>query len=126
MSIRQRDHRMATSHAEEYLIQQSLCDDPFRAEAWLITAKTLFPHSFAIQFAMYDMYKETHRCADAARELANLMSTFAGEKGLATEMKAIAGTFPVWPGDLQIIFPPCNGFLVTVGSKQMFGGRHQT
>ncbi|XP_028967911.1 integrator complex subunit 10 [Galendromus occidentalis] len=68
-----------------------MCDDPFRAEAWLITAKTLFPNSFAIQFAMYDMYKGTHRSSDAARELANLMSTFPSEQGLASEMKSIAG-----------------------------------
>ncbi|OQR68125.1 integrator complex subunit 10-like [Tropilaelaps mercedesae] len=81
---------VAGSPAEDYLIARSNCKDPFVSEAWLLTAKTLFPNSFSVQFAIYAMYKESQRYAEAASQLTDLLVTFGREPALWPEMRLVA------------------------------------
>lgn len=76
--------------AEEYLISRSSCSDPYESDAWLLTAKTLFPGSFSVQFAIYAMYKESQRYAEAATQLTDLLVAFGREPALWPEMRLIA------------------------------------
>lgn len=76
--------------AEEYLISRSNCSDPLESEAWLLTAKTLFPTSFSVQFAIYVMYKENQRYSEAASQLTDLLVSFGSEPSLWPEMRLVA------------------------------------
>lgn len=62
---------------EEYIImraKEDLNTDPYAAKAWMLTAKTLFPTNFNVQFEAYMMEKAAGRlqeCADCFTALIN-------------------------------------------------------
>lgn len=41
--------------------------DPHASKAWIITAKTLFPNDFGIQFEAYQLEKKSGNYEEAAR-----------------------------------------------------------
>lgn len=61
------------SSEEKYLIQRAkAATDPNVAKAIILTAKTLYPKNFKIQFAAYDMEKKAKNYDEAAKSLSHL------------------------------------------------------
>lgn len=51
---------MSTEQNPEYLIakaQLAQTRDPYEAKAWIITAKTLYPQDFFVQYAAFEQEK---------------------------------------------------------------------
>lgn len=68
-----------TLSSEEYVIQRAklaLEDDPLSAKAWMITAKTLYPNNFGVQFEAYQIEKNAGRVKEAAKCFSDLISKF--------------------------------------------------
>ncbi|GFS16131.1 integrator complex subunit 10 [Elysia marginata] len=63
--------------------------DPYSAKAWLITAKSLFPQSFVIQFEFYIVEKAAKNVEEAARILQDMLQNFPNEQALWTEVQSI-------------------------------------
>jgi len=78
---------LLVSKAREYLET-----DPSSAKAWLITAKTLFPKEFSVQFEAYAIEKAAGNVKQAGLLLKDLVfsSDFENESRLWEEMSAIA------------------------------------
>ncbi|KAF2903241.1 hypothetical protein ILUMI_02937 [Ignelater luminosus] len=67
---------------EEYVVQNAknaLKVDPVAAKAWMITAKTLYPHNFAVQFEAYKIEKEAGHVKEAAKYFSDLLGKFQQE-----------------------------------------------
>lgn len=68
-----------TLSSEEYVIHRAklaLKDDPLSAKAWMITAKTLYPNNFGVQFEAYQIEKNAGRVKEAAKCFSDLISKF--------------------------------------------------
>lgn len=55
---------------EQYLISKAKTTqtcDPYASKAWIITAKTLFPNDFGVQFEAYRLEREAENFEEAAR-----------------------------------------------------------
>ncbi|XP_055958775.1 integrator complex subunit 10 [Patella vulgata] len=63
--------------------------DPWAAKAWLITARTLFPGSFLIQFESYQLEKGARNIKDAAVHLEDMLKNFQHEGNLWNEVQSI-------------------------------------
>ncbi|XP_043231814.1 integrator complex subunit 10-like isoform X1 [Amphibalanus amphitrite] len=63
---------------------------PDEARAWLLTAKTLFPRSFSIQFESYRLDREALSVKDSAAHLERLCREFPDEPDLWAEMRVLA------------------------------------
>ncbi|GAB6027449.1 Integrator complex subunit 10 [Chamberlinius hualienensis] len=77
---------------EEYLVfraKQAQTHNKAEAKAWLITAHTLFPNNFKIQFEAYCMHKENDNVQEAARSLQILFINFPNEELVRREMSSI-------------------------------------
>uniref|UniRef100_A0A336LXP2 Integrator complex subunit 10 n=1 Tax=Culicoides sonorensis TaxID=179676 RepID=A0A336LXP2_CULSO len=65
------------SSEEKYLIQRAkAATDPNVAKAIILTAKTLFPQNFKIQFTAYQFEKQAGNYDEAAKSLSHLLVTF--------------------------------------------------
>uniref|UniRef100_T1J3C9 Integrator complex subunit 10 n=1 Tax=Strigamia maritima TaxID=126957 RepID=T1J3C9_STRMM len=77
---------------EEYMILEARKrreTDPYAAKAWLLTAKTLFPENFDIQYEVYTNAKNSKNPKDAARYLEDLFIHFQLDSGLWKELQSI-------------------------------------
>ncbi|KAK3580142.1 hypothetical protein CHS0354_013417 [Potamilus streckersoni] len=63
--------------------------DPYAAKAWMITARTLFPQNFSIQFEAYSLEKMAKNVKEAAKLLESLYSSFPHENKLWQEVRSI-------------------------------------
>ncbi|KRT82763.1 hypothetical protein AMK59_4050 [Oryctes borbonicus] len=64
---------------EEYVIQRAknaLITDPISAKAWMITAKTLYPNNFGVQFEAYRIEKTAGHLKEAAKCFSDLIGKF--------------------------------------------------
>lgn len=64
---------------EEYVIQkakQALQTDPLSAKAWMLTAKTLYPNNFGVQFEAYKIEKCSGHVKETAKCFSNLIGKF--------------------------------------------------
>ncbi|GAB0086990.1 Integrator complex subunit 10 [Sergentomyia squamirostris] len=64
---------------EQYLISRAkseLLKDPYEAKAWIITAKTLYPNDFGIQFEAYKLEKGENNYEEAAKCFSYIVITF--------------------------------------------------
>ncbi|KAI4457963.1 hypothetical protein MML48_7g00011999 [Holotrichia oblita] len=64
---------------EEYVIQRAkiaLTVDPVAAKAWMITAKTLYPNNFGVQFEAYRIEKTAGHLKEAAKCFSDLIGKF--------------------------------------------------
>lgn len=67
---------------EEYVIQRAksvLQTDPVAAKAWMITAKTLYPNNFSVQFEAYKIEKNAGHVKEAAKYFSDLLGKFQQE-----------------------------------------------
>lgn len=77
---------------EDWLVSRarlSFKSDPYAAKAWMLTARTLFPNSFNIQFEAYNLEKQAKNSKEAAKLLENLYILFPDERRLWSEVHSI-------------------------------------
>ncbi|KAF5298601.1 hypothetical protein FQR65_LT09696 [Abscondita terminalis] len=77
---------------EEYVVERAkraLKIDPVAAKAWMITAKTLYPNNFSVQFEAYKIEKEAGHLKEAAKYFSDLLGKFQQEPEFWQEMKML-------------------------------------
>lgn len=82
-----------TEDDEDYIIsraKEAHKHNIYSAKAWMLTAKTLFPSNFKIQFEAYLMEKQSGNVQEAAECFSSLMSARQNLPDLLTEITAIA------------------------------------
>ncbi|CAH1796268.1 unnamed protein product, partial [Owenia fusiformis] len=70
--------------------RQCLTTDPYASKAWLLTARTLFPKNFSIQFEAYGIAKAEQDTKEAARLLEEMFTEFPDKEKLACELQSIS------------------------------------
>ncbi|XP_061432065.1 integrator complex subunit 10-like [Lethenteron reissneri] len=81
--------------------------DPWAAKAWLLTARTIYPGDFAIQFEMYLLEKNAQRATDAARLLCEMFVQFPEKPPLWREINCITSALRAENPDAQTQFLRC-------------------
>ena len=82
---------MATD--DEWFVQKaqaSLRSDVHAAKAWLLTARTLYPRSFPIQFEAYNIEKSNKNVKEVATIIEEMMVTFPQEPQLWREIHSMS------------------------------------
>ncbi|XP_044728934.1 integrator complex subunit 10 [Chrysoperla carnea] len=77
---------------EDYVIfkaKYALKTDPILAKTWMITAKTLYPNNFSVQFEAYLVEKNAKNIKDAAKSLSEIVSSFQQHSELWKEIDAM-------------------------------------
>ncbi|XP_074652222.1 integrator complex subunit 10-like [Tubulanus polymorphus] len=89
---KQQSGPVGAGNNEEWMVNRarhSLRTDPCAAKSWLLTARTMFPGNFQIQFEAYTIEKNEKNLREAAKLLQEMFANFANEPQLWTEIKAI-------------------------------------
>ncbi|XP_069781372.1 integrator complex subunit 10 isoform X3 [Narcine bancroftii] len=76
----------------EFLVKKArdlVTDDPWAAKAWLITARTLYPTDFGIQYEMYTIERNAERTASAGRILYDMFVNFPDQPMVWREINVI-------------------------------------
>ncbi|KAI5725488.1 hypothetical protein M8J77_016082 [Diaphorina citri] len=78
---------------EQYLIYQAKLalkqGDPYASKSWMITARTMFPDNFSVQFEVYEIEKTAGNTTECARCLSALFQSFPTERILWNEIQMI-------------------------------------
>ncbi|XP_060526875.1 integrator complex subunit 10 [Cylas formicarius] len=77
---------------EEYVIQRAkdaLKIDPYAAKAWMLTAKTLYPNNFSVQFEAYFIEKTAGNVKEAAKCFSDLITKFQQTSELWAEIEKL-------------------------------------
>ncbi|XP_026271877.1 integrator complex subunit 10 isoform X2 [Frankliniella occidentalis] len=77
---------------EDYLVlraKQAFTIDPHAAKAWMLTAKTLYPNNFAVQFEAYNIVKSAKNVKEAAKCFETLLQQFQGDNKLWHEVELL-------------------------------------
>ncbi|XP_066594872.1 integrator complex subunit 10 isoform X2 [Prorops nasuta] len=77
---------------EDYLIMRAkdaLSTDVYAAKSWLITAKSLFPHSAKVQFEAYRIEKLSKNVREAAKCFSEMFHNFPDDRALWKEIELI-------------------------------------
>ncbi|XP_014214813.1 integrator complex subunit 10 [Copidosoma floridanum] len=77
---------------EDYLIRranEALSTDIHSAKSWLITAKSLFPHSAKVQFEAYRIEKLSKNVAEAAKCFSEMFQNFPNDKEIWKEIERL-------------------------------------
>ncbi|XP_019767898.1 integrator complex subunit 10 [Dendroctonus ponderosae] len=77
---------------EEYVIQkakEALKIDPFAAKAWMLTAKSLYPNNFWVQFETYLIEKTAGNVKEAAKCFSDLIGKFQQTPDLWKEIEKV-------------------------------------
>lgn len=69
------------------------------AKTWMITAKSLFPDNFGIQFEAYTTVKEGGQARESAAFLQDLFTKFPGEARIAAEIAAVMEVLKAGEGE---------------------------
>ncbi|ROL41153.1 Integrator complex subunit 10 [Anabarilius grahami] len=104
----------------EFLVKRArelVPQDPYAAKAWLITARTLYPTDFNIQYEMYSIERNAERTASAGRLLYDIFVNFPEQPVVWREIAVITaalrndsqdkhaqflkGVFETLPGPVQ-------------------------
>ncbi|XP_051514424.1 integrator complex subunit 10 isoform X2 [Myxocyprinus asiaticus] len=104
----------------EFLVKRArelVTQDPYGAKAWLITARTLYPTDFNIQYEMYSIERNAERKASAGRLLYDIFMNFPDQPVVWREIAVITaalrndsqdkhaqflkGVFETLPGPVQ-------------------------
>uniref|UniRef100_A0A8P4JZ09 Integrator complex subunit 10 n=1 Tax=Dicentrarchus labrax TaxID=13489 RepID=A0A8P4JZ09_DICLA len=86
----------------EFLVKRArelVSEDPCAAKAWLITARTLYPADFNIQYEMYIIERNAERTASAGRLLYDIVNVWTSEECLFVLFPS--GLFETLPGRVQ-------------------------
>lgn len=89
---------------EEYLLlraKEALATDIYSAKSWLITAKSLFPHSAKVQFEAYRIEKLSKNVKEAAKCFSEIFQNFPDDRALWNEVEAITRCLRSDKGDLE-------------------------
>uniref|UniRef100_A0A669ENR7 Integrator complex subunit 10 n=1 Tax=Oreochromis niloticus TaxID=8128 RepID=A0A669ENR7_ORENI len=87
----------------EFLVKRArelVSDDPCAAKAWLITARTLYPADFNIQYEMYIIERNAEKTASAGRLLYDMFINFPDqpivwrEISVITLLEVVSGLVP--------------------------------
>nr|AAH95574.1 Ints10 protein [Danio rerio] len=76
----------------EFLVKRArelVPQDPYAAKAWLITARTLYPTDFNIQYEMYSIERNAERTSSAGRLLYDIFVNFPEQPVVWREISAI-------------------------------------
>ncbi|XP_038648356.1 integrator complex subunit 10 isoform X1 [Scyliorhinus canicula] len=76
----------------EFLVKKArdlVVEDPWAAKAWLITARTLYPTDFGIQYEMYMIERNAERTASAGRLLYDMFANFPDQPMVWREISVI-------------------------------------
>ncbi|XP_078067115.1 integrator complex subunit 10 isoform X2 [Mustelus asterias] len=76
----------------EFLVKKArdlVAEDPWAAKAWLITARTLYPTDFSIQYEMYTIERNAERTASAGRLLYDMFVNFPDQPMVWREISVI-------------------------------------
>ncbi|XP_028316216.1 integrator complex subunit 10 isoform X1 [Gouania willdenowi] len=76
----------------EFLVKRArelVSEDPCAAKAWLITARTLYPSDFNIQYEMYIIERNAQRTASAGRLLYDMFINFPDQPVVWREISVI-------------------------------------
>ncbi|XP_039607018.1 integrator complex subunit 10 isoform X3 [Polypterus senegalus] len=76
----------------DYLVKRAkdlVNEDPWAAKAWLITARTLYPSDFNIQYEMYIIERNAERTASAGRLLYDIFVNFPDQPVVWREISVI-------------------------------------
>ncbi|XP_067849764.1 integrator complex subunit 10 isoform X2 [Heptranchias perlo] len=76
----------------EFLVKKArdlVTEDPWAAKAWLITARTLYPTDFGIQYEMYTVERNAERTASAGRLLYDMFVNFPDQPMVWREISVI-------------------------------------
>ncbi|KAF7286708.1 integrator complex subunit 10 isoform X2 [Rhynchophorus ferrugineus] len=77
---------------EEYVIQRAkecFKTDPYSAKAWMLTAKSLYPNNFTVQFEAYLIEKDAGNVKEAAKCFSDLISKFQQTPDLWKEIEKV-------------------------------------
>ncbi|XP_048510081.1 integrator complex subunit 10 isoform X2 [Athalia rosae] len=77
---------------EEYLIsraKEALKTDIYAAKSWLITAKSLFPHSAKVQFEAYRIEKLSKNVKEAAKCFSEIFQNFPDDRDIWKEIEMV-------------------------------------
>ncbi|XP_032869120.1 integrator complex subunit 10 isoform X2 [Amblyraja radiata] len=91
----------------EFLVKKArdlVTDDPWAAKAWLITARTLYPTDFGIQYEMYMIERNAERTASAGRILYDMFVNFPDQPMVWREISVITAALRNDAQDKQTLF----------------------
>ncbi|XP_074038385.1 integrator complex subunit 10 [Leptinotarsa decemlineata] len=77
---------------EEYVIQRAkaaFSSNPVAAKAWMLTAKTLYPNNFGVQFEAYHIEKDAGHVKEAAKCFSELITKFQQHPDLWKEVEKV-------------------------------------
>ncbi|XP_015607982.1 integrator complex subunit 10 isoform X2 [Cephus cinctus] len=77
---------------EDYLIlraKEALATDVYAAKSWLITAKSLFPHSVKVQFEAYRIEKLSKNVKEAAKCFSEIFQNFPDDRDIWKEIETM-------------------------------------
>ncbi|XP_064471231.1 integrator complex subunit 10-like isoform X2 [Ornithodoros turicata] len=92
---------------EEYLISMARCcqkNDTFSTKSWILTAKTLFPDNFGIQYEAYCLAKDNGNTKEASNYLEEMFRKFTTEHRLWDEVYKIANALRADALDAEAVF----------------------
>jgi integrator complex subunit 10 len=99
---------------QQYLIQRARelkIKDPYQSKAWMLTANSLFPDTFSIQFESYANEKEARHFKECAAYFQKLMRKFPNEENFWKEMTQLTDALKTEfklvgaPGQAQVTTP---------------------
>ncbi|XP_069482755.1 integrator complex subunit 10 isoform X2 [Ambystoma mexicanum] len=91
----------------EFLVRRArelVKDDVWAAKAWLITARSLYPADFNIQYEMYTIEKNAERTASAGRLLYDMFVNFPDQPVVWREISVITSALRNDSQDKQTLF----------------------
>ncbi|XP_072295723.1 integrator complex subunit 10 isoform X1 [Eucyclogobius newberryi] len=91
----------------EFLVKRArdlVSDDPCAAKAWLITARTLYPADFNIQYEMYTIERNAEKTASAGRLLYDMFINFPEQPIVWREISVITAALRSDSQDKHTLF----------------------
>jgi len=77
---------------QQYLVQRARevnIKDPYQSKAWMLTASSLFPDTFSIQFESYSNEKEAGRFKESGNYFQKLLNKFSNGESFWKEMNLL-------------------------------------
>uniref|UniRef100_A0A667WV00 Integrator complex subunit 10 n=1 Tax=Myripristis murdjan TaxID=586833 RepID=A0A667WV00_9TELE len=93
----------------EFLVKRArelVSEDPCAAKAWLITARTLYPADFNIQYEMYIIERNAERTASAGRLLYDMFINFPEQPIVWREISVITAALGLVPPNQEPVKTP--------------------
>jgi len=96
----------ASSCSADWLVEQSRNSmsngDVYAAKAWLLTAKTLYPKAFSVQYEAFMMEKRTGRLSTCGKLFFEMIKVFPKEEVLWRELRKVVQSQEVNASELDV------------------------